>query len=130
MITDFSLWDSIKATFSPLKKKDDKEPVSLPPRLRVSRAPKRELLSVLDLHGLTVDEAYQTLRHFMTLHVRANTKLITVITGKGGANKEGKIHREIKGWLETTFFKEKINQVRWLNGGGALEMMLKRKKKK
>ena len=93
VIADISLWESIKATLSPLTKKGNKEPSPLPPRLRVRRAPERELLPTLDLHGLTVEQAYQSLRRFIMLHIRANTKLITVITGKGSPAKEGQIHR-------------------------------------
>lgn len=130
MLSDLFFWENIKATFSPLKKKEEKVLHPLPPRLHVRRAPGKELLSTLDLHGLTVEEAYQSLRRFIILHMQAHTKLITIITGKGTPTKEGQIHREISGWLETPFFREKINQVRWLNGGGALEIMLKRKKKK
>lgn len=128
--TDLSLWENIKRTLRPLKKNRATAPVPFPKRLKVHAAPARELMSVLDLHGLTVEEAYHTVCHFITLHVRENTKYITLITGKGTKDKEGRIHQEITGWLETPFFKEKINQVRWLNGGGALEIMLKRKKKK
>lgn len=127
--TDLSLWESIKKTLTPLARQQAVQPISFPKRLKVRRAPERELMSVLDLHGLTVEEAYQTLRRFIMVHHRENTKLITVITGKGSPNHEGQIHKEILGWLETPFFKEKINQKRWLNGGGALEIMLKRKKK-
>ena len=83
----------------------------------------------LDLHGLTIEEAYQTLRRFLTVHVRENSKVITIITGKGSPGKEGLIHHEIQNWLDTPFFKSKINEVRWLNGGGALELRLKRNKK-
>lgn len=128
--TDLSLWENIKRTLRPLKKNRATVPVPFPKRLKVHAAPARELMSVLDLHGLTVEEAYHTVCRFITLHVRENTKYITLITGKGTKDKEGRIHQEITGWLETPFFKEKINQVRWLNGGGALEIMLKRKKKK
>lgn len=127
--SDLSLWKSLCQTFKPLAKNRMLQPVSFPKKLKVRRAPERELMSVLDLHGLTVEEAYQTLRRFILIHHRENTKLITVITGKGSPHSEGLIHKEISGWMEIPFFKEKINQTRWLNGGGALEIMLKRKKK-
>lgn len=127
--SDLSLWESLRQTLKPLTGRRAVQPVSFPKKLKVRRAPERELMSVLDLHGLAVEEAYQTFRRFIMIHHRENTKLITVITGKGGLHSEGLIHKEISGWLETPFFKEKINQTRWLNGGGALEIMLKRKKK-
>ena len=127
---DLSLWDAIKKTIKPLTKDRAVEPVPFPKKLRVRAAPQRILMNTLDLHGLTVEEAYQTLCRFFTIHLRENSKTIVVITGKGTKEKEGLIHKEIKNWLETPSFSEKINQVRWLNGGGALEIILKRKKKK
>ena len=127
---DLSVWESLKKTLKPMLNHRENQAVSFPKRLRVRPCPQAELMSVLDLHGLTVETAYQTLRQFITLHVRQNSKIITVITGKGSKEKEGLIHKEIKGWLETPFFREKINQIRWQNGGGALEIMLKRNKKK
>ena len=126
MNDDISLWEAIKKTLKPLIKNRATEPVSFPKRLRVRAAPARELLNTLDLHGLTVEEAYQTLRQFMILHVRANSKVITIITGKGTHQKEGQIHHEIMHWLETPFFRDKINAVEWLNGGGALKIRLKK----
>ena len=128
--TDLSLWETIKKTIKPLSKNKAVEPMPFPKRLRVHAAPARTLMHTLDLHGLTVEEAYQMLCRFITVHMRENSKTIVVITGKGTKEKEGLIHKEIKNWLETPSFSEKINQVRWLNGGGALEIILKRKKKK
>lgn len=128
--SDLSLWESIKQTLKPLTRTRATEPIPFPRRLRVHAVPARELMTTLDLHGLTVEEAYQTLRRFIQVHIRENTKLITIITGKGSREHEGLIHREVSGWLTTPFFRDRINQVRWLNGGGALEIMLKRKKKK
>ena len=125
---DISLWESIKQTLRPLVGNREKEPHPFPKRLRVHAPAERELMMTLDLHGLTVEEAYQTLRRFIMLHVRENTKAITVITGKGSPKKEGLIHREIQNWLDVPPFKENINEVKWLNGGGALEIHLKRKK--
>jgi len=126
---DISLWESIKSTLQPLSRDGAQEPHPLPKRLRVHAVSPRTLNMSLDLHGLTIEEAYQTLRRFLTVHVRENSKVITIITGKGSPGKEGLIHHEIQNWLDTPFFKSKINEVRWLNGGGALELRLKRNKK-
>ena len=127
---DLSVWESLKNTLKPIFCHRENQAVSFPKRLRVRPCPQTELLNVLDLHGLTVEMAYQTLKQFINLHIQQNSKMITIITGKGSKEKEGLIHKEIKGWLETPFFRERINQIRWQNGGGALEIMLKRKKKK
>lgn len=125
---DMTLWESIKRTLKPLFKNRSQEPIPFPKRLRVHAAPPRELLSVLDLHGMTIDLAYQTLRQFLTLHARAKSKMITIITGKGSKTKEGLIHHEILNWLDTPFFKSKIHSYEWLNGGGALKIRLKKTK--
>ncbi|MDY6407604.1 MAG: Smr/MutS family protein [Pseudomonadota bacterium] len=127
--SDISLWESIKRTLRPLSSNKTAEPHPFPKRLRVHAVPERTLMNRLDLHGLTVEEAYQTLRRFLSVHHRENSKIITIITGKGSSKKEGLIHHEIKNWLDTPFFKDKINAVQWLNGGGALEIRLKRNKK-
>ena len=126
---DLTLWAEIKRTIKPLLGMRSVEPTPFPKRLRVYAPPPRELQDTLDLHGLTVQEAYQALRHFITLHVRQNTRRIVVITGKGSPHKEGLIHHEIQNWLDAPFFAEKITGVRWLNGGGALEIRLRHRKK-
>ena len=128
--TDISLWESIKKTLKPLVSGRVKEPRSLPKKLKVHAVPERTLITTLDLHGMTVEDAYQTLKRFISVHERAESRVITVVTGKGSAQKEGLIHHEIQNWLETKFFQDKIQTVRWLNGGGALEIRLKRKKNK
>ena len=127
--SDISLWESIKRTLCPLSRNRAQEPHPLPKRLKVHAAPERTLMTKLDLHGLSVEDAYQTLRRFFMVHQREGSRLITIVTGKGSPAKEGLIHREIQNWLDTPFFKSKINEVRWLNGGGALEIRLKRNKK-
>ena len=126
---DLILWENLKKTLKPLLKKTASEPTPFPKRLHVYAPPPRELLYTLDLHGLTVEDAYRVLRKFLTLHMRNQSKLITIITGKGSPAKEGLIHKEIQNWLDTPFFKEQILDYRWLNGGGALELHLKRGKK-
>ena len=124
-----SLWESIKRTLRPISKNRTQEPHPMPKRLKVHAVAERTLMMTLDLHGLTVEEAYQTLCRFFTLHEREGSKKITIITGKGSPAKEGLIHHEIQNWLDTPFFKGKINEIRWLNGGGAMEIRLKRNKK-
>jgi len=127
--TDISLWESIKRTSKPLSDNQAQEPVPFPKKLRVHAVPERTLMMTLDLHGLTVEEAYHTLCRFVTIHLKEGSKKITVITGKGSPQKEGLIHHEIQNWMDTSFFKDRVREIRWLNGGGALEISLKRKKK-
>ena len=128
--SDISLWESIKKNLKPLISGRVREPRPFPKKLKVHAVPERKLMMTLDLHGLTVEEAYQTLKRFVSVHEREKSRLITIITGKGSVQKEGLIHREIQNWLDTPFFRNKIQAVRWLNGGGAIEIRLKRKKNK
>ena len=125
---ELSLWEALKKTLKPLKKTRFAQPTPFPKRLRVHAPPARELLDILDLHGLTVQEAYRTFHQFMVLHIRNRSRVITIITGKGTKEKEGLIHHEIMNWIEDKNLQSKITQVRWLNGGGALEIRLKKQK--
>jgi hypothetical protein len=49
----------------------------------------------LDLHGLTINEAWVRFKEFVTQHYENNTKTITVITGKSG-----QISKEFPEWCE------------------------------
>ena len=123
-----SVWQQFIQSVKPLKKKSEKQTKPLPPYLCVHKSPERILAYELDLHGLTIEEAYQSLKRFVTLHVKSESRYIRVITGKGIEGK-GKIKNEIMLWLETSFFRDIIRQTCWLNDGGVLEIILKRKKK-
>lgn len=123
-----ALWDILKQTITPLRGRRTTHQPELPRHLRVVAAPRRALLDTLDLHGLTVEEAYRALSHFISLHQAAQTKQITVITGRGVGG-GGKIKREFEGWLSTPAFQNKIIQFKWLNDGGAVMLHLRRNKK-
>lgn len=124
--TDFENWLSLIKTVSPLSK-EDVRPANIPPHLRVHGSPSRFLQNMIDLHGLTIQDAYLAVRRFFILNQLAHTKTILIITGKGAQGK-GKIKKEIVFWFETPFFKEKINSFKWINDGGTLEIQLTRKK--
>lgn len=124
----FKEWFELIKTVKPLSKAE-KQQSDVPPRLRVYGAPMRLLQNTLDLHGLTVQEAYNTVRRFFCLHHQAQTKIISIITGKG-IQGTGLIKKEILFWLETPFFKDKVHSFKWINEGGTLEIQLKRKKRK
>ena len=124
---DEVVWQVYARSVKPLKKTAEQAKKPLPQRLRAHKQ-ERILSYELDLHGYTLDEAYNCLKLFITVHVHAESRVIRVITGKG-INGTGKIKNEIMLWMETPFFKEKIRETRWLNDGGVLEIVLKRKKK-
>lgn len=127
--TDIEEWEHFVQTIKPLKGKAQHYNDSIPPRLIVRKAPSKTLLYELDLHGLTIEEAYQAVKRFFTLHWQNESRQITVITGKG-LKGTGKIKNEIMFWLETPLFKDKIQETQWLNDGGVIRITLKRKKKR
>ncbi len=128
-MNDLSFWEELKKTITPLKraKVSGFFVHTLPTRLSVRRS-SAELLYTLDLHGFTVEEAYQIFTRFLNTHVARHSKSVKVITGKGitGA---GLIHREMPIWLENPKIADKIRSVHWQNGGGCVEIILKKVKK-
>lgn len=125
---DETVWQQFIQSVKPLKGRTDKQLKSVPPRLRVHKAPEKLLAYELDLHGFTVDEAYQCLKMFIATHVHVESRVIRIITGKG-IKGTGKIKNEIMLWLETPAFRDQIRETHWLNDGGVLEIVLKRKRK-
>lgn len=129
-MNDFSLWEEIKKTITPLTGKRvarlfHKE---VPQRLRVRRIPAPELSYTLNLHGLTVADSYEAVKKFIIRHQNLGSKKITIITGKG-LKRVGAIKKEIVLWFDTPVFKDKIASYSWKNDGGALDIVLKRIKK-
>ncbi|MGN1062816.1 MAG: Smr/MutS family protein [Alphaproteobacteria bacterium] len=128
-MNDLSLWEELKKTIVPLKEgitECVRTPLS--PRLRVRRAAPEQISYVLNLHGMTLEQAYEAVKKFVARHQRIGSCGITIITGKG-LNKIGAIKKEIPLWFETPFFNDKIADFSWKNDGGALDIRLKRIKK-
>ena len=126
-MNECTLWEELKKTITPLKeKKMGRFLKDVSTRLCVHKTT-GNLLYVLDLHGFTVENAYQIFVRFLNVHAERQSKSIRVITGKG-KNGNGLIHKEIPFWLENPKIAEKIREVRWLNGGGSLEIILKKVK--
>ncbi len=128
-VTDDSSWVEYAQSVQPLRQKKNLNPKTVPPRLKVRKTALGTLISTLDLHGKTLEEAYRLTKIFFDLHLKNGTKQISIITGKG-LNGTGKIKNEIELWFETPFFKEKINAYHWENDGGVLSIRLKRQQKK
>ena len=127
-MNDCSLWEELKKTITPLKESKMGRFLGIKPtRLRVRKIT-RDLLYTIDLHGFTVEEAYQIFTRFLNVHVVHQSKSIRVITGKGKEG-SGLIHKEMPLWLENPKIADKIQEVRWLNGGGSVEIILKKVKK-
>ncbi len=125
-LEDEALWEAYTKTVTPLKKKNLPRlrpirhfflfPTLLPPRL--------------DLHGLTLQEAYEAFIDFFHLHIKANTRKIIVVTGKGHAG-QGLLRKEFPLWLEKKEIKDKISRTEvppeHKGGSGAVIIYLKRK---
>lgn len=79
----------------------------------------------LDLHGYSVQEAYENILDFIKKHYENKSKYITVVTGKGTDKKEGLIHKEIINWFDTDEFISYIKNYEWINNNGALKIWLK-----
>ena len=121
-LKDLDLWEQIKKQTKPLVKKQ------VVKHLIVKDIPihyKKHYNYVLDLHGYTIQDAYELLQKFMEYHYKNKTKYVTVITGKGTPERESFIHYEIKNWLKSRLFIIYVKNFEWINGNGALKIFLK-----
>jgi len=88
----------------------------------------------IDLHGLTQDEAYESLSKFIGSAWQEKKRCLLIITGKGSVSSGGGVLRQkLPLWLEGPIFKSKIifscpSHIK--HGGlGAVYIFLKRQKK-
>lgn len=126
---DLIAWDELIKSVTP-SNKDNMAPVKMPlKRLKIKPRPERILTHIIDLHGLTLQEAYTCVLKFVTVHFIMGSKNISIITGKG-LYEEGKIKKEIPLWFDTPVFKEKITSYEWVNAGGTVRINLKKNKGK
>ena len=120
---DEHLWEAVKKTVKPVKRRVKRD---LPKRLRVVRGAPKALKTILDLHGQTVQEAFESTDAFIKRACRAGLKEITIITGRGTTGK-ALIRNEFEGWLENPSLSPHIRQHQWQNRGGAIKIVLKKK---
>lgn len=129
-IPDLEVWEAytrcVDTSQSPRLKHPQKD---MPPYLNIRVKLKGPGRRRLDLHGYSVQEAYETLKAFICRHAHYGTPKVEVITGRG-FHGDGLIKKEIGLWLDTPFFKERIASVSWMNGEGALCITFKKPKKK
>lgn len=122
---DNDLWEELKKSVKPID--SDQLGKDFPPRLKVHRAPPRPVAYCLDLHQMTVDEAYQKTVQFIEKHYKIGSKKIQIITGKG-RERQGLIHAEFANWLDTKRLKQYIREATWTNDEGAMNIWLKKNK--
>lgn len=63
------------------------------------RGGKLPVARTLDLHGRTVQRAYQALHHFLVTAHADQVRCVEVITGRGSGENGGAIRREFQLWL-------------------------------
>ena len=123
-------------------------PYSPEPQIRVSLASKPALLDEatsrriargktsidarIDLHGMTQDEAHNTLFHFLDRAYASGMRTVLVITGKG-ARGEGVLKQVVPRWLSEPLFRERVIGYRESHithgGSGALYVRLRNKRR-
>jgi DNA-nicking Smr family endonuclease len=72
----------------------------------------------IDLHGLTVNEAFERVRNVITTAKHSGLREITIITGKSGV-----IRKEFPHWVARG---EDVREVKELHGGGSFLVKFKK----
>ena len=121
-VVDEELWEEVKKTVKPVKRRVKRD---VPKRLRVVRGAPKPPKTILDLHGKTVQEAFESTNSFIKRARRAGLKEITIVTGRGTTGK-ALIKNEFLGWLENPTISPHIRQHQWQNHGGAIKIGLKK----
>ncbi len=120
-----------RAHLRPPQPLDPSRPVGLDrrswQRLRRGRMP---IEGVLDLHGMTQDEAFEALTRFVTLKQEQGARCVLVITGRG-LRAGGVLRHMLPRWLETPAIRTRVvvyATARAEHGGeGAFYLLLRRR---
>ena len=129
-LTDTYLWKALTETVIPLSERTEKSKTSLPLnkrgyKLSAKVIHKIAIPDVLDLHGLTVQEAFDALTLFLERHQRAKTSRVEVITGKGKKS-QGLIKSEILKWADNPRIGQYVKEMTVSPDGGAVFITLKK----
>jgi DNA-nicking Smr family endonuclease len=101
---------------------------------------RREIDAVLDLHGLTQDQAFARLRRFIELGAASGARTLLIVTGKGSGEAplpfdqapRGILRRRFLEWVEHDPLRGRIAAVRPAHrrhgGSGAFYLFLKRER--
>lgn len=106
---DMHLWKLVKETIAPLAQPR--------PQATLVQARPVQHVTTLDLHGMTVQQAYQTTLAFIISAAQHKVSRVTVITGRSG-----QIRAEFRFWVE---HHPKVRQIAALNGGGAFSLKIR-----
>ncbi len=83
----------------------------------------------IDLHGLTQEQAYSSLLHFLSSARENKKKHVLVVTGKGALDKPSVIKTIVPRWFEYTELKQYVASysVAPINFGGSGALVAKLK---
>jgi DNA-nicking Smr family endonuclease len=108
--------------------------------LKELKTGKRRPEAVLDLHGMTVNQAHETIRSFIhSSHTLYGRRCVLIITGKGSDKSNlpfdmpvrGVLRREVPVWLQSAEFRDYVSGVSVAHprdgGQGALYVYLRKK---
>lgn len=109
MLKDMHLWEIVKRRFAPLGQPST--------GTRYQGGFAVACPEMIDLHGLTVQEAHERVRHYLIQATYGRLKRVTVITGRSG-----QIRQEFPTWAK---LHPDVRSIRELNGGGAFEVRLR-----
>lgn len=123
---DQALWDTYTQTVKPLKRSGfAKVTLLFTPKRWFKRDKVHPVPEILDLHQMTLQEAFATFEKFLQTHFILGTKKIEVITGRG-KNNSGLLKKEFPLWLDNPEIRDKIRTYRAQNEG-AFEIELRKK---
>lgn len=113
---DRELWEKATKDVKPLKKINGKPYF---PMIRVD-IETQYFNPVIDLHGHTINGAYFTVLNHIDQAYQKGYRYVTVITGRSGT-----INKEFPRWVSE---HPNVRKVAVINGGGAYEVYLRKKK--
>ena len=122
-IADDQAWEDLKSGVLSKKNTFIRD---IPKRLHVVRSKNTELSNILDLHGQTVQQAFDTTLNFLSCHYRVGSREVLIITGRGTMG-QGLIKKEFDGWLNHPKIQKYVRSSTWQNRGGAVKIFLKKK---
>jgi len=138
---DRKLWEWLTQNITPLGENSVPDPTNKVVRFSdiiknaesrpVEKKPRNRYDTVLDLHGMTRNEAFHKMEIVICREKIRGTKTILIITGKGHGKGEGLgiLKRKVPMWLGTPKFKKLVKgwkQAEQRDGGeGAIYVYLK-----
>lgn len=113
---DHQLWKEVTASVRPLGSTDPRDPFPMAP-LHMRTWATNPAPTSLDLHGLTLAQAFDVTKRFLYHARHARLKSVMIVTGRSGA-----ICAEFPAWAATI---PVIRQIEIQPNGGSFRVLLK-----